>query len=257
MPKKPERSSSMRAQKDGLHYDSVSVQQQPSADEDGYIVPLRMKSTPSFSSGSSGSGSVHRHSLSSFMPPESGGVVGVSRRNSRPSLRQSRQDLHVKLEDHYGAVTGANYQALAQLLEQATSKRPLAQHFHELRRAELLRWSSFGNSSDQDVVLLRTASLTVLQSSWKDHELLLTVYPASYQLDCVDNKAPFAQPSVVNFQDQVPSPFLPVHAIKAGEFVETKNLARRRTVSKSFSLSKAWKSFRPARWRLSSSSPTC
>ena len=33
-------------------------------------------------------------------------------------MRQSRQDLHVKLEDHYGTVTGANFQALAQLLEQ-------------------------------------------------------------------------------------------------------------------------------------------
>ena len=217
MPRKPERSSSMRI-KDGPHYDCVAIK--PSADDDGYIIPLRMKSTPSFSSGSSGSSS-QRHSLSSFMPPESslGGVSANQplRRNSRPSLRQSRQELHVKLEDHYGAVTGANYQALAQLLEQATSKRPLAQHFHELRRTAGLRWSSFGSSCDQDVVLLRTASLVVLQSSWRQHELLLTVYPASAQQDCVDNKAPFAQPSIVNFQDQVPAPFLPVHAIKAGK----------------------------------------
>lgn len=103
--------------KGGSVYDSVALH--TGADEDGYIIPLRMKSTPSFSAGSSG----RPQSLTSFLPPTegSGSAAGPSaplRRNSRPSLRQSKVDLHVKLEDHYGTVTGANYQALAQLLEQ-------------------------------------------------------------------------------------------------------------------------------------------
>jgi hypothetical protein len=77
-----------------------------------------MKSSPSFSSVSSSSASSgQRHSLTSFQPAQEGGPP--SRRSSRLSgVRQSRQDLHVKLEDHYGTVTGANFQALAQLLEQ-------------------------------------------------------------------------------------------------------------------------------------------
>lgn len=74
---------------------------------------MRMKSSPSFSSSSS-AGSSQRHSLTSFHPP----AEGPARRSNRLSSRQSRQDLHVKLEDHYGTVTGANFQALAQLLEQ-------------------------------------------------------------------------------------------------------------------------------------------
>ena len=104
--------------KDGLHYDCVSIQQppvKPAADEDGYIIPMRMKSSPSFSSVSTSSASPsQRHSLTSFHPPQEG--QPPPRRRS--GVRQSRQDLHVKLEDHYGTVTGANFQALAQLLEQ-------------------------------------------------------------------------------------------------------------------------------------------
>ena len=113
-----------------MHYDCVSIQQQqpspvhkPTADEDGYIIPMRMKSSPSFSSVSSSSvSSGQRHSLTSFQPAQEG---PPSRRSSRLSgVRQSRQDLHVKLEDHYGTVTGANFQALAQLLEQVIFNPP-------------------------------------------------------------------------------------------------------------------------------------
>lgn len=117
-----------------MHYDCVTIgQQQPatglmkaSADEDGYIVPLRMKSTPSFSSSSS-AGSSQRLSLTSFNPPSGAyqqpaslaSGSDASRRTLRPGgIRQSRMDLHIKLENHYGTVTGANFQALAQLLEQ-------------------------------------------------------------------------------------------------------------------------------------------
>ena len=95
-----------------------------SADEDGYIVPLRMKSTPSFSSSSS-AGSSQRLSLTSFNPPsgayqQPASLLAASgSRAARPGgIRQSRMDLHIKLENHYGTVTGANFQALAQLLEQ-------------------------------------------------------------------------------------------------------------------------------------------
>jgi len=79
-----------------------------------------------------------------------------------------------------------------------------------------LRWNAFGGNGDQDVVLLRTGSLTVLESRWRGHDLLLSVYPLSRQ-ESVDNKAPFAQPAVANFQDQVPVPFVPIPAVsKAG-----------------------------------------
>lgn len=129
-----------------MHYDCVTIgqqQQQPTltsgsglmkanADEDGYIIPLRMKPTPSFSSASSSSaGSSQRLSLTSFNPPvayhqqqpasltSSDASTPSSRRTLRPGgIRQSRMDLHIKLENHYGTVTGANFQALAQLLEQ-------------------------------------------------------------------------------------------------------------------------------------------
>lgn len=110
-----------------------------SADEDGYIIPLRMKSTPSFSSAgsSSSTGSSHRLSLTSFSPAyqqqqqqsltSSDASTPASRRTLRPGgIRQSRLDLHMKLENHYGTVTGANFQALAQLLEQVRCKRALA-----------------------------------------------------------------------------------------------------------------------------------
>jgi hypothetical protein len=236
-----------------LHYDCVSIQQQqqqqqrqpspvhkPAADEDGYIIPMRMKSSPSFSSVSSSSASSgQRHSLTSFQPAQEG---PPSRRSSRLSgVRQNRQDLHVKLEDHYGTVTGANFQALAQLLEQvilpillllllfhfltgtrldcvrqATSKRPLAPHFHELRRVKSqdLKWNVF----DDHCVLLRTTSVTLLQSSWQNHDLLLSVYNDSLQ-EMAENKAPFAQPAVVTFTTIVPAPLLPVLGIKtAGPF---------------------------------------
>ena len=97
-----------------------------SADEDGYIVPMRMKSK-SFTSSA-----IHRHSMSSFHPPsgrcsgdgqpdaDSSNYSTPLQRGGRPSLRQSRQEL----EDHYGTVTGANFQALAQLLEQVTRRIP-------------------------------------------------------------------------------------------------------------------------------------
>ncbi|EFX74210.1 hypothetical protein DAPPUDRAFT_109115 [Daphnia pulex] len=225
MPKKPERSASLRTRERSMPYDSLELKQQqqqqqqqqpspvhkPTADEDGYIIPMRMKSSPSFSSVSSSSASSgQRHSLTSFQPAQEGGPP--SRRSSRLSgVRQSRQDLHVKLEDHYGTVTGANFQALAQLLEQATSKRPLAPHFHELRRVKSqdLKWNVF----DDHCVLLRTASVTFMQSSWQNHDLLLSVYNDSLQ-EMAENKAPFAQPAVVTFTTQVPAPLLPVLGIK-------------------------------------------
>ncbi|XP_032793863.2 platelet binding protein GspB [Daphnia magna] len=228
-PKKPERSASMRtrersttydshaleSKQDGLHYDCVSIQQpspvnKPTADEDGYIIPMRMKSSPSFSSVSSSSASSgQRHSLTSFQPTQEG---PPSRRCNRLSgMRQSRQDLHVKLEDHYGTVTGANFQALAQLLEQATSKRPLAPHFHELRRVKSqdLKWNVF----EDHCVLLRTASVTFMQSTWQNHDLLLSVFNDSL-LEMAENKAPFAQPAVVTFTAHVPAPLLPARGIK-------------------------------------------
>jgi len=133
-PKKPERANSIRTKEattGGLHYDSVSVAQPAvKSDEDGYIVPMRIKSTPSFSAGS---GNGQRHSLSSFMAPvgssDSSASSTQSSSNRRASTyakpspsRHSRLDLHVKLEDHYGTVTGANFQALAQLLEQVNSE---------------------------------------------------------------------------------------------------------------------------------------
>lgn len=99
---------------------------------------------------------------------------------------------------------------------QATSKRPLAPHFHELRRVKSqdLKWNVF----DDHCVLLRTASVTFMQSSWQNHDLLLSVYNDSLQ-EMAENKAPFAQPAVVTFTTQVPAPLLPVLGIKtAGPF---------------------------------------
>lgn len=57
--------------------------------------------------------------------------------------------------------------------------------------------------------------MTVVQSSWQNHDLLLSVYNDAYQ-EMADNKAPFAQPAVVNFTGQVPTPLLPAHGIEAG-----------------------------------------
>lgn len=102
---------------------------------------------------------------------------------------------------------------------QATSKRPLAPHFHELRRIKGLNWNAFGSNTEHDIVLLRTSTLTVLKSTWQGHDLLLSVYHHSLQ-DNVDNKAPFAQPSVVHFHDQVPAPFLSIPGNRAGAFAD-------------------------------------
>lgn len=101
-------------------------------------------------------------------------------------------------------------------VRQATSKRPLAPHFHELRRVKSqdLKWNVF----DDHCVLLRTTSVTLLQSSWQNHDLLLSVYNDSLQ-EMAENKAPFAQPAVVTFTTIVPAPLLPVLGIKtAGPF---------------------------------------
>ena len=136
-PKKPERANSIRAKESitTLHYDSVLIPPPTAAtggaaatkssDEDGYIVPMRIKSTPSFSAGSNGQLS-QRHSLTSFMTPSDSSSSSTQSRPkstyAKPApTRTSRLDLHVKLEDHYGTVTGANFQALAQLLEQVIS----------------------------------------------------------------------------------------------------------------------------------------
>ncbi len=98
-------------------------------------------------------------------------------------------------------------------VRQATSKRPLAPHFHELRRVKSqdLKWNVFGDYRP----LLRTSSVTIVKSSWQSHDLLLSVYSEAHH-EMADNKAPFAQPAVVNFMGQVPTPLLPApHAMKA------------------------------------------
>ncbi len=60
--------------------------------------------------------------------------------------------------------------------------------------------------------------MTFMQSTWQNHDLLLSVYNDSLH-EMAENKAPFAQPAVVTFTTQVPAPLLPVLGIKtAGPF---------------------------------------
>lgn len=131
--------------KQSSHYECVpvdpsSVAVKTGADEDGYIVPMRVKDKKFAAS------SIHRHSMSSFNPK--GGrrappipvpvPFPVPQPNEEHSNYQQQhpaayaaplnltgrrkdsrpESQHFQLEDHYGTVTGANFQALAQLLEQ-------------------------------------------------------------------------------------------------------------------------------------------
>ena len=126
-----------------MHYGCVSIQhsqqqqqqqqqQQPeAADEDGYIIPVRMRSlSQSFSAATS---PIYRHSMSSFNPPSAGSAgspqagairnAGSESNNNKWSNNRSG-DLRMKMEDHYGTVISANYQALSQLLDQVRIRIP-------------------------------------------------------------------------------------------------------------------------------------
>ena len=66
--------------------------------------------------------------------------------------------------------------------------------------------------------------MTVVQSSWQNHDLLLSVSnddDASHQM-AADNKTPFAQPAVVHFTGAVPAPLQPAAGIKAGTMTGNK-----------------------------------
>ena len=91
-------------------------------------------------------------------------------------------------------------------LLQATSKRPLAAHFHELRRgAKALKWGLFsGADGGHGEVLLRTDQLTILKSHWDGHEVLALAHDVTHAAPSgSDDRVPFAQPAVISFRDQI------------------------------------------------------
>ena len=129
-----------------MHYGCVSIQhpQQPeAADEDGYIIPVRMRPlSQSFSAATSPTHG-HRHSMTSFNPPsaattaspqpgairsagsESNNNIQNNNNNVNNKWNNNRSaDLRMKMEDHYGTVISANYQALSQLLDQVGIRIP-------------------------------------------------------------------------------------------------------------------------------------
>jgi hypothetical protein len=81
---------------------------------------------------------------------------------------------------------------------QATTKRPLAAHFHELRRSSKdLKWSHFSGD-----LLLKTNNITILRSRWDGHEVLALAYDLNTDMG-LEDKVPFAQPAIITFQDQI------------------------------------------------------
>ena len=81
---------------------------------------------------------------------------------------------------------------------QATTKRPLAAHFHELRRSSKdLKWKHFSGD-----LLLKTNDVTILRSRWDGHEVLALAYDLNTDAG-LEDKVPFAQPAIITFQDQI------------------------------------------------------
>ena len=61
-------------------------------------------------------------------------------------------------------------------------------------------------SFDAGEAILRTRRTTVLPAKWHSHDVLLLVYPMTHHSHSVDDKVPFAQPSVVHFHDASANP---------------------------------------------------
>ena len=81
---------------------------------------------------------------------------------------------------------------------QATSKRPLPQHFHDLRRSQ----KKLASSSFVQNGLLTTQTVTIGQSQWEGHDVLVLTYDLALGGN-VQERVPFAQPSIAAFEDRV------------------------------------------------------
>ncbi|XP_049814047.1 uncharacterized protein LOC126260751 [Schistocerca nitens] len=132
---------------------------------------------------------------------------GHSCRNSHLRLRKGRSVIHESLEDNYGAVTVANHEALAQVLEQVkhSSALTIPVTLRGLKTVPELHWSDFSVDERGRTLAGRRAFYPAL---WSGHPVTLSVSAAGRGGgDLPASRAPMLTP-LAQFCDLIPARYL-------------------------------------------------
>lgn len=149
----------------------------------------------------------------------------------RSRTRKGRSVVHKSMEDNYGAVVGANHEALAQLLEQIRTGPAVPAALRPLKAlgGSTLTWSHFTMDVDQDGIrdAVVAGRWVFLPALWGCQPVTLGVAPlASNETAAMPapgsslGRGPFSLLPIVEFTDRVPSSCLPGDKRQSGSHVQ-------------------------------------
>ncbi|CAG9857294.1 unnamed protein product [Phyllotreta striolata] len=119
--------------------------------------------------------------------------------------RKGRSIVHKNLEDNYGAVVVANYEALAQVLENIQQINHIQPALRGLKTVSNLRWTDFSVKSSTGPV--QVGSRVFHQAMWGTHNVTVAVSAGSTVSNAMPS-ASYTLTPIIEFSDLIPNAYL-------------------------------------------------